>query len=273
MWIELLYNYYGGEYLIWALVCKRWHKFLTTIKKVRKVTHIKHIHTNIKIYEWSRYPQNFKNAVLYGDMALVNTMYSGTGQLFNPKSVFTAAVERGNVEIVKFLNEEKCVHEIDVMATAARNGHLDVVKYLISCGHNMSAWCCTQAAIGRHYDIVLWLLEKGCPWDMWVLAAAIKNKNIEMLEKFIKMGCPVDKYLMSCAAREGNIEALELLKKCGCPHEFLHLHVIMDNRLDSLKWLIENLQPIPVSHISYGIDIAREHNYGEMLEYLLDLEA
>ena len=55
-WIELLFPFYGGEYLIWSLVCKRWHIFLQ--KRVRPETNMRSIST-VELWKFAKIIINF----------------------------------------------------------------------------------------------------------------------------------------------------------------------------------------------------------------------
>ena len=83
----------------------------------------------------------------------------------------------GNVELLKFLHEERCPWDFWTCSYAAKNGHLECLKYA---HENRCPWgplgkwnmntcsykdTCYNAAEKGHLKCLKYAHENGCPWD------------------------------------------------------------------------------------------------------------
>ena len=204
----------------------------------------------------------------------------------------------GNLELIKYLNEEKGFkfdeRSID---EAAENGHLECVEYL----HNETdaPWvdeeeekyyceecdefhtdedyspeddtACNLAAEHGHLEILKYAHAHQCPYDgfsMILSAVRCKTQNVEIL-KYVheEMECEFDidpEYAAEQAAAEGNIEALIYMREKRCDWNADACRAAAEHdHLDCLKWLHENGAPWDES----CCNAAYEENNSECFEY------
>ncbi|CAL6302885.1 unnamed protein product [Bathycoccus prasinos] len=132
-----------------------------------------------------------------------------------------AAVDQGNLEMVKYCVAKKCPINEDACAYAAFNGHLEVLKYLreevnapwdfltanwaAQHGHlhileylverkfdKYSGFECQFAAEKGHLDCVKYLHETAkAPWDEDAVFWAHKNNQTECVQYLLDNNCPL----------------------------------------------------------------------------------
>jgi hypothetical protein len=144
MWIELLFQYYDGEYLIWSLVCKSWHKFLLNkaeTKKINKKTVIALCSYNINIYKWAR----------------------ANGCPLSA-SICSQAANNGSLEVLQAARAEGCEWNCCVCMLAAASGHLEILQWARANGCPWDGYTRTAAAENGHLEVLQWAHDNGCPW-------------------------------------------------------------------------------------------------------------
>ena len=105
-----------------------------------------------------------------------------------------AARKGGNLEMIKWLHEDKCekLENQQIAINAALSGDLDMVKWL-------------------HYNGKCTVFDQ----EWGVIAYAVESGNLELVKWLHEEGCPGihEEYLQKVAAFHGHDEILQWLKK------------------------------------------------------------
>ena len=185
---------------------------------------------------------------------------------------FSAAAERGNLEMIKYCVANGCpVNEL-ACARAAENGHLECLKYL----HEdvKAPWdkeTATEAASNGHLHILEYLVERkfdkysagSCKW-------ATANGHLNCLKYLHEVAkAPWDSRTAAQAAYNGHLHILEYLveREYDEYDEYTCASAAYNGRLDCLKYLHE-VAKAPWDYPA--VEAARLRHQSECLQYLLD---
>ena len=83
---------------------------------------------------------------------------------FNNNSVNNTA-KFGNLEVMKWLKDRKCLWNTCIFKCAADSGNLEVMKLLYSNGCPWNESTFNSAAMFGNLDNMKWLYLNKCPWD------------------------------------------------------------------------------------------------------------
>ncbi|CAL6306522.1 unnamed protein product [Bathycoccus prasinos] len=133
-----------------------------------------------------------------------------------------AAVEQGNLEMVKYCVAKKCPINEDACAYAAFNGHLEVLKYLRE--------------------------EVNAPWDFLTANWAAQHGHLHILEYLVER--KFDKYSgFECqfAAEKGHLDCLKYLHETAkAPwDEDAVFWAHKNNQTECVQYLLDNNCPLP----------------------------
>ena len=146
---------------------------------------------------------------------------------------FMLAAENGNLECLKYLNENDGGWDHTTCHSAARYGHLDCLKYAHenNCPWNedldnsdySDEWesdlyegTCSSAAENGHLDCLKYAHENGCDWYHYTCSFAAGNGHLECLKYAHRNGCEWNSYTCESAARNGHLECLKYAHENGC---------------------------------------------------------
>ena len=141
------------------------------------------------------------------------------------ESVFRAAGESGNIDIVKFLYKNDCPFDCTALYGACYSGNLKVVKWMVYNCFPFGRYIYHHAASEGHINILNYLYELtkndlSYPW--W------------------------DESVCTSAAENGQFETLKWLRSKQCPWNILTLYSTLEtypNSLEMFKWAYENNCP------------------------------
>ena len=159
------------------------------------------------------------------------------------KRTFCFAAKGGNLDVIKYLQAEKCPSDERACANAAEGGHLDVLKYLHENGCQWSKETCHSAAREGHLHVLRWARRNRCPWDRATVATeAAKNGRVHVLQYLKTLRFSFKKNLMRDAASKGRKNVIEFLREQGCPwnEEATCSAAAQGGHLNLLKYLHEN---------------------------------
>ena len=122
-----------------------------------------------------------------------------------------------SINMLKFLHKNTDVpltHEI--INEASAHGNLEAVKYL---QENDCVWTSNvtnSAAIRNRPKVLKYLLENGCPHDRYTCMYAAENGNLECLKITHEFGCEWDWKCLNFSAANGYPETLKYAYENGC---------------------------------------------------------
>ena len=101
-----------------------------------------------------------------GDFDTTSTISWALKKCSEDRERFCAEMARnGNVELLKFLHEERCPWDFWTCSYAAKNGHLECLKYAHENGCPWDKRTCSKAAEKGHLECLQYARENGCPSD------------------------------------------------------------------------------------------------------------
>jgi len=104
------------------------------------------------------------------------------------------AAKNGHLEVLKYLREEaEAPWSYNTASGAAKNGHLHILEYLFERNYRYNnAYACMDAAIYGHLDCLKYLHETAkAPWSSWAVRYAHENKHPECLQYCLDNDCPL----------------------------------------------------------------------------------
>lgn len=132
------------------------------------------------------------------------------------EEVFVEAVGKGDLEVVKFLEERDCEWGPEVCAKAAKKGHAEILRWLHKKGCEWDSQTCAYAALFGDLKTLEWLRRKDCPWDSETCSNAALNDHLELLRWAHEHGCPWDGDTCAHLARNGRLAELQWALAKGC---------------------------------------------------------
>ncbi len=180
---------------------------------------------------------------------------------------FSLAAEGGNMTIIKYLHENKCLWNSTTFVSATK--HIEVMKYLYD---NQCPWdekvlintgCCD-------INTIIWLCEKGCPYDKQTICSTFaRSRNLDALKYMYERGCILDETVFENGVMD--IEVAEWLYKKQCPmNERVYKHAIKSYHLDRIKWLHEHNCPWTFDTYILASKLQGNIVKGQILQYLQD---
>ena len=98
--------------------------------------------------------------------------------------------EKGNLDLLTFLHEERCPWHEETCRVAADLGHFECLKYAHENGCPWNESTCSSAAYNGHLECLKYARENGCPWNERTCSDAALNGHLECLEYAHENGCP-----------------------------------------------------------------------------------
>lgn len=160
------------------------------------------------------------------------------------KFLSNCAAEKGQIQCLQYLFENKCPMHSDVVAIAAENGHFTCVKYLVEnkCSFNEDAICRTLET--GHFECLKYLLEKyleaECPMSSTPIELAIKNDLFECFKYLIEKKCPMSEFAIYIAIRNPRFDFFKILVENNCPFDNFSISFAIDyENVECLDYLIK----------------------------------
>ena len=159
------------------------------------------------------------------------------------------AARYGKLNILKWLQEEKCPWNSDIYVHAASCGHLHILEWAVNLDPDKSLLrktteICAFAARNGHFNIVKFARENGFPWDEKTCANAAKIGHFDILKFAQANGCPWDEKTCASAAKNGHFDILKFARDNGCPwDEKTCANAARNGHFDILEWAVNNRSP------------------------------
>lgn len=124
---------------------------------------------------------------------------------------FDMAVEYERLDIIRFFEDERCIHG-NPLNIAVEKRNTKMVNWLLERGYSWDDTTLGKLAKIGDRELIMELRELGCGWTTETFAVAIDDENIDMLKWLKSKGCPsVSKKITMAAVQNGNYEILEWL--------------------------------------------------------------
>lgn len=186
------------------------------------------------------------------------------------KTCFRTAVITGNLEVIKWLEEQGGRWSYREMCeVAARYGHLEVLKWIVS-QMDSSRWigfAGSSAAEGGHIHILEWLYQQKYKPDYSECTSAAKNGHLNVIKWLRERGRNWSNLTWDEAAKHGHLDILKYMQDQGYspPEEFACSAAVAGGQLEILKWLVEQGYSY---NKSLSAICAAEKGYIHILEWL-----
>ena len=135
---------------------------------------------------------------------------------YDLKSIFEGGipsdvVRNGQLDVIKFMRNLRMWWGASAFSAAVEGGNLDQLRWMYAGGCPMDQLACLKAASAGHLDVLKWLRGIQCPWNQYTCAYAALNGHFELLKWARASGCQWD---------EGTVNGMKGLVS-GQPREFL----------------------------------------------------
>ena len=197
----------------------------------------------------------------------------------NPTDAMNNAVILGNLEIVKWLHENKEGCTTYAMNLAAEHGHLGIVKWLHESGSMCTTYAMNWAAHNGHLEVVKWLhlnRNEGCTTNAMDWAA--ENGHLEIIKWLHKSGGMCTTLAMDLAAANGHLEIVKWLhqnRNEGCTTDAMNI-AIVHGHLETVKFLYQSFESCRQFSLNrnegryshWAMDQAARKNHFEVIMWL-----
>eukprot|EP00029_Vermamoeba_vermiformis_P013635 TRINITY_DN8557_c0_g1_i1.p1 TRINITY_DN8557_c0_g1~~TRINITY_DN8557_c0_g1_i1.p1 ORF type:complete len:261 (+),score=29.28 TRINITY_DN8557_c0_g1_i1:351-1133(+) len=149
----------------------------------------------------------------------------------------------GTISCLEYCRALGMEWDAGTMAEAARKGQLEVIKFLNDnkCDHDLRA--CKEAASNGHFECLKYMHENGFPWDQTTAESAARSNNLEMLKYMHQNGCVCNAGVLIESAQH----SLDCLKYMLDNGDKAHLEYVDDlctfaasaGKLETMKFLVE----------------------------------
>ena len=177
---------------------------------------------------------------------IASTKYKMPGEMFWGPVVAAVAAEQGNLPLLKWLKEHKCVWTFEVCDMAASNGYLEILQYARANGCDWGANTCAKASAGGHLEILKWCIENDCRFEeIKNFAAAAEHGHLHVIEYLHSKGYKWDAETTKMAASGGHFELLVWVRERGCPWTYQTLcGAVRSGHLEMAKWAFKEGCPM-----------------------------
>jgi hypothetical protein len=180
-----------------------------------------------------------------------------------------SAADKGYLHIIKFLHKKNQPIDSITPSTAAAGGYLDIIKYCVKNDIEWSDDVIINAATFNQFEVCKWINEEGyddytCEWTPEITALFAEHGNLEAIKYAYEN--EVEWIIKTCtnAASEGHIECLKYAHENGCPwDEDTTVEAASEGHLECLKYAHENDCPWSPR----AITLAAAHGHLECLKY------
>ena len=187
------------------------------------------------------------------------------------------AVERNNLEMVKYLIGKGAKIDPTAIGNAAKINNLEMAEYLIGKGAKINNTAIGNAAQNNNYKMVDYLvtslIEKGSKInDNTAVANAAQNKNLEMVKYLVGKGAKISDDAVANAAQNNSLEMVEylvtsLIEKGAKINDPTAVgHAAQNNNLEMIEYLIgkgAKINDLAITHAAYNNNL-------KMVKYLVE---
>lgn len=197
---------------------------------------------------------------LMGDYDMVNVNHI----------IMIEAINRGNIEVVKWMVENKRYVDDCPLFHAAKCGKLEILKCFgsIDCDKSYRYIWAVAVESGK-IETIIWLKENGWEWNKDIAYYATCSNNLEILKWSFNQGLPISKkILVQSAAEHGSLEMLKYLVERECKVGLWSIvEAAKRGHLEVVKFLIPLLKPGYVDEGDVCAFAAQRNKY-EVLKWL-----
>lgn len=145
--------------------------------------------------------------------------------------------ERGDLEMLKYVNECECEKTHGVCTVLAKKGYLECLKYAHTHGWPWNAETCAGAA---NLQCLQYAHENGCAWDARTCSNAAKYGRLDCLRYAHENDCDWNADVYRNAAAGGYLEIIKYAHERKCIHTRGECKLAAANgHLDCLQYLHE----------------------------------
>jgi hypothetical protein len=183
-------------------------------------------------------------AASLGDLNKLKLIFDWFGNNIEIKSPYCSvldySVKSGNIEVVKYLVEEKGAKTNDyTVSNAVEKGFYNIADYLIVNGAKVSD--VNIFVLPPHtvdYEGAEYLYKKGAKTDKFITKDLIQQRNIKTIKFLLKHDPDIAAINSKYAAEEGQIEVVKLFVDNGAPiSDFIQYVLIREGSIDNIKFL------------------------------------
>ena len=148
------------------------------------------------------------------------------------------AASGGFLEILKWARKNNCPWNEETCNAAAKGGFTQVLKFARDNDCPWSDVTCSSAATGGHLSTLQFARKNGCTWDSVTCTKAATGGHFEVLKWARENGCPWNIYTCEGAARGNHISILKWAHENGCPWNYLTVEwIVFNGNFEALKWI------------------------------------
>jgi len=166
--------------------------------------------------------------------------YEDVSSNMNGHILISNAAFNGNLDLLKWLIENRCIPRTFVCSNAAKAGRIDIIEWLKPYNFDLTK-ACTFAAENNQFNTLKYLHEHGAKLHAGTFAMAAKNGRMDMLIYLLEEKCPFDDRACRYAAENNRLDILMWLRKNKCPwNASATSHAARNGHFDIVKYLHEN---------------------------------
>ena len=210
-----------------------------------------------KLMKRSSRESDLKKSFTVKDMSSISTLEFAwehkslwSGDLEDERSFCWEVAYTNKLELLKWIREEKkCEWDYRTINAAVDQGNLEMVKYCVANECPIDAGTCACAALEGQLECLKYLHEEvKAPWDSLTARWAALNGHLHILEYLVER--KFDKYSgFECqfAAEKGHLDCLKYLHETAkAPwDEDAVIYAHNNNQTECLKYLLDNNSPLP----------------------------
>ncbi len=151
------------------------------------------------------------------------------------------AANNGQLDVLKWANENGYLPTFNTPFCAVRGGHLPVIQYLHDNGYKFQD-IFSEAAEYGHIPVLIWAKENYTDFDsISTCAAASRKGHLHVLQWAHENGFSWDERTCSMAAYKGHLSCLKYARANGCEWDKkVYLFAKKYGHIELLNWAIEN---------------------------------
>jgi hypothetical protein len=134
-----------------------------------------------------------------------------------PMIAWNSLLAAGKIEFLKYLIDNGCPKDEELLRVAIEKDSLESVKYLLELGYVGDAASCETAATHGRLEILKYLRMGGCPWTEDTCIMAAGQGHLDCLKYACENGCYCPEETFIAAAECGNLESIKYLHEVRCP--------------------------------------------------------
>ena len=210
-----------------------------------------------KLMKRSSRESDLKKSFMVKDMSSISTLEVAwehkslwSGDLEDERSFCWEVAYTNKLELLKWIREEKkCEWDYRTIRAAVDQGNLEMVKYCVANECPIDEYACACAALEGQLECLKYLHEEvKAPWDSLTARWAALNGHLHILEYLVER--KFDKYSgFECqfAAEKGHLDCLKYLHETAkAPwDEDAVIYAHNNNQTECVQYLLDNNCPLP----------------------------